>query len=143
MFSAVLNDELEVAALEGSFASVIGGTPAAAVVFSREVDARAAADQGVQELRARIASTEGTEKTRLRAQEAAVYDAARSEKLGEVAGEFDRVHSVERARAMGSVHHIIPAAELRPYLVAAIERGIERHTRGIGRVTVTLPAETA
>jgi hypothetical protein len=44
---------------------------------------------------------------------------------------------------MGSVHRIIPAAELRPYLVAAVERGIERHTRGIDKATVTLPAETA
>ena len=143
VFSAALNDELEVAAIEGSFASVIGGTPAAAVVFAREVNARAAAAQGVQELRANIASAEGAEKTRLRAQEAAVYNAARSQKLGEVAGEFDRVHSVERALALGSVHRIIPAEELRPYLVAAVERGIERHTRGVDKVTVTLPAETS
>ena len=44
VFSAALNDNLEVAALEGSYASVIGGAPAAAVVFAREVDARTSAD---------------------------------------------------------------------------------------------------
>jgi acetyl-CoA carboxylase carboxyltransferase component len=117
-----------VVALEGSFASVIGGAPAAAVVFARDVDARTKADPRVQELRERVAAAEGAEKTKLRAEEAGLYDAVRSEKLGEVADEFDHVHSVERAQAMGSVHQIIPAAELRPYLVAAVERGIERHT---------------
>ena len=40
VFSGVLNDNMEVIAVEGSFASVIGGAPAAAVVFSREVAAR-------------------------------------------------------------------------------------------------------
>jgi acetyl-CoA carboxylase carboxyltransferase component len=128
VFSAALNEELEIAALEGSFASVIGGAPAAAVVFAREVDARAQADPRLQALRTRVAVAEGAEKSKLRAEEAALYDAVRSEKLGEVADEFDHVHSVERALAMGSVHRIIPAAELRPYLVAAVERGIARHT---------------
>ena len=34
VFSATLNDQMEVLAVEGSFASVIGGAPAAAVVFT-------------------------------------------------------------------------------------------------------------
>ena len=34
VFSAQLNDDIEVLAVEGSFASVIGGAPAAAVVFT-------------------------------------------------------------------------------------------------------------
>ncbi len=42
VFSATLNDDMEVLAVEGSFASVIGGAPAAAVVFTREVDERTA-----------------------------------------------------------------------------------------------------
>ncbi|HSN81559.1 MAG TPA: hypothetical protein VLS88_03185, partial [Polyangiales bacterium] len=49
-----------------------------------------------------------------------------SEKLREVAEEFDGVHSVHRALEMGSVHRIIPAVALRPYLVEAIERGMQR-----------------
>ena len=40
VFSRALNENLEVVALEGSYASVIGGAPAAAVVFAREVDTR-------------------------------------------------------------------------------------------------------
>ena len=42
------------------------------------------------------------------------------------AAEFDAVHSVERARAVGSVHRIIAAADLRPELIAAVERGMAR-----------------
>jgi hypothetical protein len=36
------------------------------------------------------------------------------------------VHDIERARRMGSVHDIVPAAELRPRLIAAVERGMAR-----------------
>ena len=50
----------------------------------------------------------------------------RSEKLGELAAEFDAIHSVQRAVEVGSVDRIVAAAELRPYLIEAIERGIER-----------------
>jgi hypothetical protein len=47
-----------------------------------------------------------------------------SEKLGEVAAEFDRIHSVHRALEVGALHNIILPKNLRPYLVDAIERGI-------------------
>ena len=52
VFSATLNDDMEVLAVEGSFASVIGGAPAAAVVFTRDVDERTRADQRVRPLEA-------------------------------------------------------------------------------------------
>ncbi|MCW2676638.1 MAG: acetyl-CoA carboxylase, biotin carboxylase subunit, partial [Modestobacter sp.] len=129
VFSGVLNDTMEVLAVEGSYASVIGGAPAAAVVFTREVDKRTAADSRVRELEAASASAEGVEQARLRVELAALRSAVRSEKLGEVAAEFEAVHDIERARRMGSVHDIIPAAELRPRLIAAVERGMERPTR--------------
>ena len=45
----------------------------------------------------------------------------RAEKLGEVAAEFDRVHSIQRAVEVGSVDAVIKAAELRPRIIAAIE----------------------
>ena len=48
----------------------------------------------------------------------------RSDKLGEVAAEFDGVHTVERALRVGSIDAIIPAARLRPHLIEAVERGI-------------------
>jgi len=46
--------------------------------------------------------------------------------LGEMAAEFDHVHSVHRALEVGALHNIIPPKDLRPYLIAAIARGIER-----------------
>jgi len=48
----------------------------------------------------------------------------RSERLGEVADEFDHVHSVHRALQVGSLDRIIPASTLRPFLVEAIEHGM-------------------
>jgi len=53
-------------------------------------------------------------------------EVVRSGKLGEVADEFDRIHSVHRALKVGSLDRIIPANQLRPYLIDAIERGIAR-----------------
>jgi acetyl/propionyl-CoA carboxylase alpha subunit/acetyl-CoA carboxylase carboxyltransferase component len=127
VFSGVLNESIEVLAVEGSYASVLGGAPAAAVVFTRDVDQRTAKDPRVQELEAAIAAAaEGVEQAHLRVELAALRTAVRSEKLGEVAAEFEAIHDIERARRMGSVHAIIPAAELRPRLIDAVERGIER-----------------
>jgi acetyl-CoA carboxylase carboxyltransferase component len=129
VFSGVLNDNMEVLAVEGSYASVIGGAPAAAVVFTREVDKRTAADARVRELEVALESADPVEQGRIRAELAIVRATVRSEKLGEVAAEFEGIHDIERARRVGSVHAIVPAAELRPRLIAAVERGMERATR--------------
>jgi hypothetical protein len=43
-----------------------------------------------------------------------------------MASEFDRVHSVQRALDVGALNYIIPPANLRPYLIHAVERGIAR-----------------
>ncbi|HEX6419727.1 MAG TPA: carboxyl transferase domain-containing protein, partial [Acidimicrobiales bacterium] len=128
VFSKRLNEDLEVAAVEGSYASVIGGAPAAAVVFAREVRARTTADPRVVEAARRVETLAGRddESQTARRELRALTESVRSEKLGEVAREFDAVHSVERALAMGSVDRIIPVAGLRPYLVDALERGIAR-----------------
>jgi hypothetical protein len=53
-----------------------------------------------------------------------VRTAVRAEKLGEVATEFDRVHSIQRARDVGSVDEVISAGELRPKLIEAINSGL-------------------
>src|SRR6201993_1134624 len=58
VFSRVLNEQLEVVALEGAYASVIGGAPAAAVVFASEVEARTRKDQRVEELSKAVAQSE-------------------------------------------------------------------------------------
>jgi acetyl-CoA carboxylase carboxyltransferase component len=126
VFSATLNENLEVAALEGSFASVIGGAPAAAVVFAREVDARVRADRRIHEAEEALEAATGNEKVRLRTRLDALRESVRAEKLGQVAEEFDSVHDIYRAQKTGSVHHIIPPAGLRPYLIDALERGLAR-----------------
>jgi acetyl-CoA carboxylase carboxyltransferase component len=126
VFSRLLNDDLETLALEGSHASVIGGAPAAAVVFAREVDVRTRNDPRIAELDDRIASAENSERQELRAERDARWAEVRSQKLGELAAEFDAIHSVQRAVEVGSVDRIVPAAELRPALIDAVERGMQR-----------------
>ena len=68
VFSKALNPDMTVLALEGSFASVLGGAPAAAVVFSADVSARTANDPRVRELEARVAGTHGAERAALAAE---------------------------------------------------------------------------
>ncbi|MBT1191780.1 ATP-binding protein [Rhodococcoides kroppenstedtii] len=127
VFSGALNENMEVLAVEGSFASVLGGAPAAAVVFTRDVNKRTAGDPSVRDLEARMNDAEDdAERARLQVELSATRTAVRSQKLGEVAAEFEAVHNIERAREVGSVHHIVAAAELRPQIVAAIERGMAR-----------------
>jgi hypothetical protein len=120
---------MTVLALEGSFASVLGGAPAAAVVFSGEVGSRTAADPRVTALQAQAtlaggAEMGGAERAALSARLAEVQASVRAEKLGEVAAEFDRVHSIQRAVEVGSVDAIISVAQLRPKIIEAIERGL-------------------
>ena len=55
-----------------------------------------------------------------------MYEEVHSEKLGEVADEFDRTHDVHRAKRVGSLHEIVGPARLRPYLVDAVQRGMQR-----------------
>jgi acetyl/propionyl-CoA carboxylase alpha subunit/acetyl-CoA carboxylase carboxyltransferase component len=128
VFSQRLNEQLETVAVEGARASVIGGAPAAAVVFVREVEAAARGDPELVKMRERIAAASGIERQRLRAEEEALWKRLRSEKIGELAARFDAIHSVERAVQMGSVSRIIAPSALRPFLIHALERGIARVT---------------
>jgi acetyl-CoA carboxylase carboxyltransferase component len=126
VFSKALNPNMTVLAIEGSFASVLGGAPAAAVVFSRDVDARTEADPRVRDVETRLGSAAGAERARLATELADLRTAVRSEKLGEVASEFDSVHSIHRAVSVGSVDAVIDPHELRPRIIAAIEAGLAR-----------------
>ncbi len=126
VFSKALNASMEIAAVEGSVASVIGGTPAAATVFAREVKQRIDGDPQVKAARKALAAASGPEAARLRGTLAELLDTVRAAKLGEVAGEFDAIHTVERAQRVGSVDHIIPARQVRPWVIEALERGMAR-----------------
>ncbi len=112
VFSRALNEQLEVVALEGTYASVIGGAPAAAVVFASEVEARARKDERLEVLTQAMAKAEGKEKARLRAEWNELFKVVHSEKLGEMAEEFDLVHSVHRALRVGALNDILPPASL-------------------------------
>ncbi|HET9517202.1 MAG TPA: carboxyl transferase domain-containing protein, partial [Actinoplanes sp.] len=121
VFSKALNPNLTVLAVEGSFASVLGGAPAAAVVFSGEVAARTAADPRIRDLGARVAAATGIDRAALTAELDELRSAVHAEKLAEVAAEFDHVHDIHRAVEVGSVDAVIRAAELRPRIIAEIE----------------------
>src|SRR5439155_10619175 len=98
VFSRALNANLESSALEGAYASVIGGAPAAAVVFPREVDRNARADRRIAEVDERIAEADGDdgERGRLRSERDARWADVRSQKLREFATQFDAIHSIKR-----------------------------------------------
>jgi acetyl/propionyl-CoA carboxylase alpha subunit/acetyl-CoA carboxylase carboxyltransferase component len=121
VFSKALNPNMTVLALEGSFASVLGGAPAAAAVFAGDVDARTAADPRLRDLEAAIAVAAGADRAALTAELDELRLSVRAEKLGEVAAEFDRVHNIQRAVEVGSVDAVIRPAELRPRIIKEIE----------------------
>jgi hypothetical protein len=96
------------------------------VVFPREVRARVADDPRIQTLR-------GTLRGNPSAEERAAFDKLRRdvtiEKRAELAAEFDAVHSVERAKRVGSLEEIIPSARIRPHLIDLLTRDIHRLAR--------------
>jgi acetyl-CoA carboxylase carboxyltransferase component len=126
VFSQRLNDGFEAIAVEGAHASVIGGSAAAGVVFTRDVNAATRSDARIVALEERIEAAEGIEARRLRGELSTLLETVRSEKMGELAAKFDSIHSIQRAVEVGSVSSIVAAADLRPYLIDAIERGMKR-----------------
>lgn len=117
VFSRELSPNLRAAALEGSFASVIGGGPAAAVVFPREVGARVNKDPRVVKIREQLHSYNRQE----REVAERVLEEVRLAKQAEVAAEFDQVHSVDRAKRVGSLEAIVAADKMRDFIVACIQ----------------------
>ncbi|MCG8590500.1 MAG: ATP-grasp domain-containing protein [Proteobacteria bacterium] len=118
VFSQELNPGLRASALEGSYASVIGGGPAAAVVFAREVRARALADPRVETLRRGLRLRPSAE---AQAELDELLREVTLEKQAELAAEFDRIHTVERAQEVGSLSDLLPPSQLRPYLIRELE----------------------
>ncbi|MCL4685644.1 biotin/lipoyl-binding protein [Myxococcota bacterium] len=119
VFSQALNPQLEAVALRGSYASVIGGGPAAAVVFNREVRARASAHPRIRSLQQELRRDPDAE---VRGRLEAALEEVTLAVQAEVAAEFDAVHTVERARDVGSLRELVEPAELRPFVVRALRR---------------------
>ena len=108
MFSKRLHDDMETAAVAGSYASVIGGAPAAAVVFAREVSARTENDPRVAGIRAKLAADPVGARAGIAVTSSLTpLRVVRAEKLKQVADEFDSVHDIRRAAAGGvsGSHH--------------------------------------
>jgi hypothetical protein len=112
--------------VEGSYASVIGGAPAAAVVFAREVSARTDRDPQVVQRRAELTEAAADDQPALRRALSELVTRVRAQKLKEVADEFDAIHDIRRAQRVGSVDLIVPARELRPYVIGALERRLSK-----------------
>jgi hypothetical protein len=104
----------------------VGGARRHLCIGDRRSACRAKAGPRVKQIEEEIAEADEPEKRLLRARLEEVIDAVRSEKLGEVAEEFDRVHSVHRALDVGSLDRIIAPSDLRAYLIGAVERGMGR-----------------
>jgi len=120
VFSQSLNDRLEALALEGSFASVIGGGPAAAVVFPRLVTKRVDGDERIRQARASFERGEMDE-----LQFDMLRQRVRAEIQSGVAREFDGIHTVERAREVGSLSSILSPRNLRAKLCMRTQRAVE------------------
>ncbi len=125
VFSNRLQDNMESAAVVGSYASVIGGAPAAGVVLVRDVLKRTEKDPRVAELRTQLAAASGEAVAELSQELADTMKTVRAEKLKEAADEFDAIHDIKRAMQVGSVHQIIPGSELRPFIIGALERRLD------------------
>ena len=121
VFSQALNDDLKAVALSGSYASVIGGGPAATVVFSREVRAQALADPRVKD-QTEIVRRRPSEENRAALE--AVLREVTLERQAAVAAEFDSVHTVERAREVGSLAEILEPEQLRARLIESLEASL-------------------
>ena len=128
VFSRRLTNRLESVALEGSYASVIGGGAAAAVVFTRLVGERVQKDHRVRAAKTALAQASLAERRKAEEDYEAVLADVEAQVQTEVAREFDAVHNVARALEVGSLDALATARELRPALCARLERALEKES---------------
>ena len=132
VFSRRLLTSLDAIALEGSYASVIGGGAAAAVVFTRLVADRVMAEPRVVTARAALAAAVGEGRREAQEQYEAVLAQTDAEVQQTVAREFDTIHSVRRAVEVGSLDAVLPARDLRAVLCERLQEAVERHLASLG-----------
>jgi len=125
VFSRRLSRRLDAVAIEGSYASVIGGGAAAAVVFTRLVRERALADPRVRASQTALADARLADRRTIEEDYERVLAEVTAQVQTEVAREFDAVHNVARALDVGSLDAVMTAKELRPSLCARLERALE------------------
>ena len=125
VFSRRLSSRLDAVALEGSYASVIGGGAAAAVVFTRLVRERAQADPHVRAAQKALADARLADRRKVEEDYERVLADVLARVQTEVAREFDAVHNVARALDVGSLDALMTAQELRPSLCARLEGALK------------------
>lgn len=121
VFSKTLNDNMRSVALEATYASVIGGAPAAAVVFPRQVLKNTFADPQIIEAQIKLKKGEMS-----KAQYDDLYQTVHLEHQAKVASEFEKIHTVERALNVGSIDAIIGAGQLRAFIGSELEFGVKK-----------------
>ncbi|MBU1538071.1 hypothetical protein KKF84_22355 [Myxococcota bacterium] len=117
VFSTALNDQMEAVALKGSYASVIGGSAAASVVFNSAISRKIEQDPGILGIREELKTAAGRQRMSLEARLSERLSALRTTLSLETAEQFDRIHSVERAAKVGSLKSVIEPSQLRPYII--------------------------
>ena len=132
VFSKALNPNLTAMALEGTYASVIGGAPAAAVVFPRDVRGRAMADERVQAAQKKLKAASPSQQPKLREELDDLVSEVTLEKQGEVAQEFDGIHTVYRATEVGSLDAVIAPDTLRPEIIKVLDKAREEAEQKAG-----------
>lgn len=142
VFSKTLNPQMKVLALTGSYASVIGGAPAAAVVFPEEARAAALKDPRVQEMEKRLKHS-GTPRPQLHQEYDDLFQRVLTEKQREIAERFDAIHSVHRAQQVGSLDQVVEPGGLRPALIEAVESGLARDEELRASKALQRPVATA
>jgi len=125
VFSQTLSDSLEAIALDGAYASVIGGGPAAAIVLTREVWRRVKKDPRVQEAQRALQAADPDRKGVEEAEAQRVWREVEAEHQAALAQEFDAVHSVQRAMDVGSLSDVIPLSGLREMLCRRVRERVQ------------------
>lgn len=124
VFSQGLNENLTSVALEGTYASVIGGQAAAAVVFPRMVRKRVNEDPRVIDARAKLNNAAPTDLAEFQQELELTLRAVESEVQMAVAREFDTVHSVQRAKEVGSLSDVIQTSTMRADLIERMQNNL-------------------
>lgn len=135
VFSHTLNPNLKAIALEGTYASVIGGAPAAAVVFPKVVLKDTNTDPRILEAYKRMQEDQNF--TRQDFDE--IFQKVYAEKQSALGQHFDEIHCVARAKKVGSIHDVIPPQQLRPYLIQAVEEGMAKYVEMAGKAHFLAP----
>ncbi|HPN32486.1 MAG TPA: carboxyl transferase domain-containing protein, partial [bacterium] len=120
VFSKKLNKNINAAAVIGAYASVIGGASAAAVVFPKIVLKNTMEDKRVSEAQ-NLLNLKKMKKKEFDE----IYKTVFNEKQTELAQKFDGIHSIERAKSVGSIDSIILPEQIRPFIINSLGKFYE------------------